>query len=234
MAVRVVSLLCLVWVGLNAAAVLGQNHESGGDVINVNSNLILAKPCPKESRCARTWTLPSRFGEALEMAEELFGARDYSYTILGIDFTTESNPKNWYPWGRKNIIILLTKESAANEQQALFQLSHETFHVLTPILDRRGGTTYLEEGLATYFSLLYMEKIKKPVTRNYFITSPQYVKAYDDIVVLSKLYPDLARRIKEFRNKQPLVHISGITFAQFKEIFPNAPDSLAERLTAAF
>ena len=226
-------LLCLFWIGTNTG-IYGQHGASEEDTFNVNSNLILARPCPVGSRCARTWTLPTRFGEALNMAEELFGARDHAYTVLGIDFTTESNPKNWYPWGKKNIIILLTKGSAKDEKLALFQLGHETFHVLTPILGMKTGTTYLEEGLATYFSLLYLEKIGKPVTRNYFINSPKYVKAYDDIIALTKIYPDMAQRIKAFRYKQPSVHISGITYRQFKQIFPDAPDPLAERLTATF
>jgi hypothetical protein len=48
-------------------------------------------------------------------------------------------------------IVQLSNESRDNRDQALFQLAHETVHVLSPV--DVGTTTALEEGLATYFSL---------------------------------------------------------------------------------
>lgn len=41
---------------------------------------------PREDGTGCTWTLSSRLGQMLREAEEQFGERDKSYTILGIEF----------------------------------------------------------------------------------------------------------------------------------------------------
>ena len=58
--------------------------------INIDSDLLVAQRLPDGS--GYTWTLASRLGEMLHMAEELFGPRDCSYTILGIEFTGQIIP----------------------------------------------------------------------------------------------------------------------------------------------
>ena len=58
--------------------------------INIDSDLLVAQRL--SDGCGYTWTLASRLGEMLHMAEELFGPRDCSYTILGIEFGPD-NPK---------------------------------------------------------------------------------------------------------------------------------------------
>ena len=104
------------------------------------------------------WTLASRLCQMLHMAEHLFGPRDRSYTIFGIEFH-EGNPKIWYPTGGdgKNIIIRLSPAAAANMSQACFQLAHETVHLLAPT--GSANATNLEEGVASFFAVYYMKKI---------------------------------------------------------------------------
>ena len=72
--------------------------------INIDSDLLVAQRL--SDGCGYTWTLASRLGEMLHMAEELFGPRDCSYTILGIEFGPD-NPRIWYPGNRRHIIIQL-------------------------------------------------------------------------------------------------------------------------------
>lgn len=43
-----------------------------------------------------SYTLTSKLGDILNNAEILFGPRDYSYTILGIEFYNLPNPQVWY------------------------------------------------------------------------------------------------------------------------------------------
>ena len=52
--------------------------------ININSDLLVTQPLPNDN--GYTWTLASLLGDMLHIAEELFGPRDLSYTILGIEF----------------------------------------------------------------------------------------------------------------------------------------------------
>lgn len=50
----------------------------------------------KELKHGFTWTLPSRLGDMLADAEMMFGERDHSWTILGIEFAL-TGPMIWYP-----------------------------------------------------------------------------------------------------------------------------------------
>ena len=228
----IVSLLLLVLASDTGAQ--GQGGARNEHRFIADPDLVLAQPCADVS-CAYRWTLTSRFGQALDMAENLFGPRDRSYTFLGIDFTTDVQPSHWYPHDQygagKKVIVLLTASAASDEDRALFQLSHETFHLLSSSL--LGTTTNLEEGLATYFSLWYMARIDRSLSANY-IDSPTYRRAFDDVQVLLSLYPDMTARIRSFRSEEPPRGVSTMSYAEFQSLFPKAPVQLAEELTSKF
>ncbi len=86
--------------------------------ININSDLLV--PDGKD----HTRTLAYQLSKMLHMVEELFGPRDYSYTILGIEFASDG-PQIWYPRNHRHII---------NSQlpKAYYQMAHETIHLLAP------------------------------------------------------------------------------------------------------
>jgi hypothetical protein len=147
---------------------------------NVDPKMILATPCDDQSKCAYNYTLASRLGQILELAEKLYGDRDHSYTILGIYFTTNAQPSHWFPGNRKDIIILLTKRCATDEREALFELSHEAIHLLSPTSGL--NATNFEEGLATYFSIWYVNHALRQPTTAAYIGSPKYLEVYNDIV----------------------------------------------------
>lgn len=72
---------------------------------SIATELIVAQRLPTND--GYTWTLASRLGHMLQRAEELYGLRDTSYTILGIEFT-DGNPQSWWPGNRRNIVIQLS------------------------------------------------------------------------------------------------------------------------------
>jgi hypothetical protein len=39
-----------------------------------------------------SWTIISKFGHNIRTAEEKYGPRDYSYTILGVEFNQDGQP----------------------------------------------------------------------------------------------------------------------------------------------
>ena len=81
----------------------------------ISSELLVAEPLPNSGY---TWTLVSCwFGEMLNMAESLFGPRDCSYTLLGIEFGCDG-PQIWYPRSGRHIIIQLSLQAAADMSQA--------------------------------------------------------------------------------------------------------------------
>ncbi len=227
----VLLLLILVSADMEAQGQGGNRHEP---MFGVDRDLVLAQPCADVS-CTYHWTLTSRFGQALDMAEDLFGSRDRSCTILGIDFTTDAQPSYWFPHDQhgtgKMVIVLLTADAASDEDRALYQLSHESFHLLSSTL--RGTATNLEEGLATYFSLWYMAQIGRPLSANY-VTLPKYRSAFEDVQALMKLYPDMTARIKRFRSEGPPRGVSTMSSDEFQQLFPKAPVQLAEELTRTF
>ena len=181
--------------------------------ININSNLLATQRLPDDS--GYTWTLASRLGDMLHLAEELFGPRDCSYTILGIEFVSD-NPRIWYPANRRDIIIQLDSEAATNMLQACYQLAHETIHLLAPT----GGpnANNFEEGVACYFAAHYMkERMNAP---NWQPTLPSYKRALALIAHHLDADRDCVRRLR--------VHQPSFSKMPPKEISAELPDLTSE------
>ena len=121
------------------------------EIDNQSTKLLTTQPIPN----GFTWTLTTRLGHMLHLAEERFGPRDNSYTILGIEFVADG-PRIWYPGNCRHIAIQLSLESLHDEVCACYELAHETIHLLSPT--GTDQTTVLEEGLATYYSRQYLEE----------------------------------------------------------------------------
>ena len=103
--------------------------------------------------------LPLRLRQMLDMAEELFGARDESYSVTGIAFW-EGSPTIDFPQGYEAkeidiwLQIVLRDDMDFAMKRTCYQLAHETVHLLSPV--RRETGTYLEEGVACHFAVHYM------------------------------------------------------------------------------
>ncbi len=110
-------------------------------------------------------TLPMYTGEFLADLEPLFGPRDRSFTLLGIDIcnTPGYPPQLWFPSsgdapdapnGRfRYIVIHLGPAACSSLARARWQLAHECFHLLDPWNPKVDGrpTNMLEEGLAAWY-----------------------------------------------------------------------------------
>lgn len=191
------------------------------------SDQILAYPITK----GYTWTLASRLGELLGMAEKEYGERDKDWTILGVEYNDQNRPKNWHPFDpkRKNIIIQISKKAANDKKQMLYQLSHEVFHTLSPT----GGnnSNYLEEGLATYFSIKATQELGVDITPDY-IGMGRYQKSYELVKSIYDAHPDASKIISDFRKRGNT--ISYISKKQIRHIFPNISTTLASQLVKKF
>ena len=181
--------------------------------ININNDLLVTQCLPN----GYTWTLASRLSDMLYMAEELFGSRDYSYTILGIEFVADG-PRIWYPGNRKHIIIQLDPSAAMDMSQACYQMAHETIHLLAPSGGQNANN--FEEGVACYFAAYYMaKKLNKP---NWQPTLPSYKRALELVTPLLNKDIYCVRRI---RGRQPsLPKISS------EEISTEFPDLTSEEV----
>jgi hypothetical protein len=118
-------------------------------------------------------SLITHFGEMLIYAQELYGPRDPTFTILGIHIS--ATHQNIYPvenWKHRQIIIQLCENWLTDWNNMLFWTAHEAFHCLRPT--RKFPPNRLEEGFATHFASQYMnDKMGVP-------PAPTGVAKYDD------------------------------------------------------
>ena len=136
--------------------------------------------------------------QILKEVELLYGPRDRSYEVLEPRITEcfYAHP-TVYP--TRKLRIFLTKEVETVRSIASYELAHEAVHVLTPA-SLGQADTILEEGLATYFSFKYVNRIYgvKFETTGY----RQYDAALGAVTTL------LAKNefvIKELRVRQPVI-----------------------------
>jgi hypothetical protein len=133
-----------------AGAAISSNARGAELVQSLAPELFFATPIPN----GYTWTLASRLGDMLSLAEELLGPRDPKYTILGVEIGPDI-PRLWYPGNRHNVIVQLAPSAATNMARACYQLAHETVHLLAP--NGGGPATNLEEAVACYFAGYFMK-----------------------------------------------------------------------------
>ncbi|MEM7288963.1 MAG: hypothetical protein AAF412_01115 [Pseudomonadota bacterium] len=132
-------------------------------------------------------------GSLLAEAEAMFGPRDKDYTPLGVEFSGD-RPQLWYPGNRKHVSIILTDSARTDTDQAIFQLAHEVFHLLSPSGGARAPV--VEEGLAAIFQQNASEKYDL----GYKLVSKPYLEAARLTNQLLKRDPDI---IKRLRSKTP-------------------------------
>lgn len=166
-------------------------------MVNISEDIIIAKTCPPGSGYTYTFTHTSRLGQMLEMAEQQFGPRDKTFTILGWEFR-EGIPHIWFPGNMKNVIIQIDSKCMNNPNQLLFQMAHECVHLLSPVVE----ANVLEEGLATLFSKEYMTKM---IGGTWFSGDPKY----DNAESLAKrlLFID-KMAIRELRKRNPVISMA--------------------------
>ena len=192
--------------------------------INISSELLVAQR--RSNRSGYTWTLASRLGDMLDMAEYLFGPRDCSYTLLGIEFES-TGPRIWYPGNHRHIIIQLGPCAATNMSWACYQMAHETVHLLAPTGDRNAKN--LEEGVACYFADYYMmdRKIERPEWAQ--CLPKNYKCALEAVTPLLDNDIDCVRRI---RKNQP--SFWDMTKEDISEEFPNLESEDVDFLISEF
>lgn len=205
-----------------------KNYSDNNAISGFCSTEILAEPWQH----GYTWTLTSRLGELLDRAERAFGERDKSWTLLGVEFSTNDYPQTWYPGvseGRKDIIVQITDSSAQDQKRAIFQMAHEVIHLLSPD-GKPNSSTVLEEGLATYFSIHVMLSMGYDISPSY-IGSPAYEAAYWQVKRLIDNHDNAFATIKTLRTDSPF---SQITPKQLLKRFKNLKEPQADILSTNF
>ena len=173
-----------------------------------------------------SWTITSLLGTILKDAESLYGERDRSFNILGVELCDQEQPQTWYPggWsGQKDVIIQITKDCETNLKKAIFQVSHEVIHCLCPKPGLHANV--LEEGVATLFSTYESNKFGT----GYHPGSLLYISAMEKVEELLSYDKTI---IKKARMMEP--DISLITKEMFLGFHPSIKDDLLEILLKPF
>lgn len=197
------------------------------EYITVAKNLFIAAPLTGNK--GYTWTLASVVGKMLDLAEDLFGPRDTSFTFLGVEFLN-GDPHTWFPNNNKRIVIQLGESCLREPDRACFQLAHEVVHLLSPV--KKNEASVLEEGIATSFQMRFMREHYGSIgwgVSSINLTLPSYGKAKEAAEELLSADSD---SIKKLRRTQPV--ISYITSKLICEQYPSFDKSIAEQLEAKF
>ncbi len=198
-------------------------QPNASDYVSVSRNLVVADALLDHS--GYTWTLASVLGSLLALAEERFGPRDSTYCLLGVEFSAKG-PQVWFPGNRKHIVIQLSLNSLTNVHSALFELSHECIHLLSPEVGRSG--IVLEEGLATLFSV---EQMQKYYGEGWW--SEKRISAYFEAATkVEKLLALDSNVIYRLRQEEPTISL--ITPEMILRHCPSASEELAESLATGF
>lgn len=177
----------------------------------------------KETEVGYSWTLVSCLADMLEKSAEIYGPRDMTYTVLGIEFE-ENGPQIWYPFSSKYVAIQLSLNASIDLIAGCYELAHESVHLLSPLGER--GASVLEEGLATKFSVDY---VKSEFGYEKKIVIPSYQEAHN---LVSKLLELDEFAIKKLRQHEFV--ISKFTPGLLIEHYPELDQDVAEKLCSKF
>ena len=194
-----------------------------------SSQLIVTRPLA--SGDGYTWTLASQLGKMLCLAEERFGKRDRSYTILGVEFIDDI-PQCGDPGNCGNVVIQLGIRCLREPDRACFQLAHEAIHLLAPSGGRNANV--LEEGLAAHFQSWYMANhYPSDWSRTGLNCSAferqSYARAKGLVDGLLGLDPQIIRSVREL---EPM--LSKVTSEMITGSCPEVSKETADALTCRF
>jgi hypothetical protein len=184
----------------------------------VNDSLVVAHPIAG----GFTWTLASRLGQLLAKAESQFGPRDRSFTILGVEFRA-GVPQLWFPGNCGHVIVQLGLPAMQEPNRAMFQLSHECVHLLDPA---GGATNNLEEGVATYFGLEFMQS---ELGVNYSTGDPRYDAACTLVRTMLSVRGDAVKELRRLHGP-----LRSITARQILTVCSGINPSVAQQLASPF
>lgn len=169
--------------------------------------------------------ITSIFPKIMNTVETLFGKKNPEFDFVGI-LLNDDAPCLYFPleYAERKVEIRITNDCEYNLVKAVFQVSHECVHLLYPNL--WGSSTYLEEGIATFFSHWYTNKHYGPIR----ISNKKYLVAANMAMALFQRFPNL---IKELRGMEP--NIARITKDMILAFSPAPIDeSLAGALATNF
>jgi hypothetical protein len=171
--------------------------------------------------------------EMLLEAQTIFGKKVNGWQFNNVEINDGFPHIKYYPNGFIN--ISLTSRVLNDYNQLCYQLSHEVCHLLHPSKEFETGidhnTLVINEGMATYFSILQMLKlnIHDEAIEGLRNNLPNYYNAFLAVNKLMSINPD---SIKIIRNIEPT--IDRLTIDDFTKTALDIPLNLKLELLNKF
>lgn len=153
-------------------------------------------------------------------AEAAFGRRDGQYAINQSIAYGDHSPRatGMEINGKKICFICLSSDSLIGWPCFMFEMAHEAVHALNP---RNGPASYLEEGIAVWFS----QEMCKKHGYKYNAATGKYKKALE---LIKKIPEEPTEAVKIVRSRH--ANLTDITPAELIECFPTIDPLVAQRL----
>ena len=159
--------------------------------------------------------------ELMSVAQSILGPRDTSKQVYQPQFT-DFGPCIRNTPDLDGAFAELSPAAGCSWPLAVFQMAHETVHLLNPI---PGNTNNLEEGVAVAFSM--------HVQPSYGISVQPSSPSYDHVLQLASMLPrgplEAARHLRD-----RVGALSKVTAQDLEELFPNVDRVVSNRLAERF
>ena len=159
--------------------------------------------------------------ELLAMAESLLGPRDASKKIYQPQFTGKGPQLRNTP-DLNGAYVELSRNGQRYWPTAVFEMSHETVHLLNPI---PGNTNNLEEGVAVVFSLYVQPSYGISIP----VAMPSYLYARRLVQALPGNPLAAAARVR-----RQVASLSAATPQSLAELFPEVDGGVLDNLASGF
>ena len=161
--------------------------------------------------------------ELMRNAEAMLGPRDSSILIDPPGFTDDLPhvipTSSCFVWK-----ALLGPAAKDHWRFAVFQLAHETVHLLNP---QTGDGNYLEEGIAVEFS----RRIQPPYNIDIVVNLQVYEDAHELVLQLPVNALSAAKRIRESVGS---LNVGKVTAQDLEKLFPDVDKAILIKLVAPF
>ena len=178
-----------------------------------------AKPCDDPDHLFRLQN------ELMTMAEAILGPRDSSIPLAPPRFV-DDGPYIEMAFTSSDFIWRAALSRSAEEywRFAVFQLAHETIHLLNPQI---GDGNYLEEGIAVEFSLRIQPRYNINIVVN--------LQVYKDALELVWQLPvDSLSAAKRIRESVGSLNVGKVTAQDLEKLFPDVDKDILIKLVAPF
>ena len=168
--------------------------------------------------------------------ETMFGPPRAGFLFRSIGRSTDRFPRIFYPLvnpvnGMRVVDIHIGRRAwdRCSPDQGPWQVAHECVHLLDPV--NSGESTYLEEGVATWFQ--NKPEFHSEAVRRYIERNAQRVETYIEAEKLVRAcMPQLIPAVRAIRASG--VRISDITADELAPHLPGVDRGIAERLCTRF